>query len=451
MPRPDHTRTPIGRSAAGVVARLAKAGHRACFAGGAVRDMLLGRAYSDVDVATSARPAEVERLFPRAKAVGAAFGVMLVPWRRRGFEVATFRSEGRYSDGRHPDRVQFADERADALRRDFTCNALFYDPAKRRVLDLVGGRKDIARRLLRTVGRAEARFAEDHLRMLRAARFAAALGFRVSTATRRAVRKLAPRIKRISAERVREELARMLAPGGAVARRSFELVEDLGLLPHVLPGMEKLVGLDQPARFHPEGDCWEHTLTCLEGLPAGADFGFAMAVVLHDIGKGVTARRDPTGRMRFNEHAERGAELALALCRQLKMSTARCRLVEDLARQHMRFKDIPHMREGKLKRFLRAENFRRHLALHRIDCLASHGDLSVWRFARKKLRELPAEVLRPPRLLTGHDLLARGYRQGPLIGRILRALEEEQLEGRLASRRAALAWARRKFGPPGKS
>jgi poly(A) polymerase len=448
MPRPDHTLTPLGRSAAGVAARLAKAGHRAYFAGGAVRDMLLGARYGDVDIATAARPAQVKRVFPRAKAVGAAFGVMLVPYRRRHFEVATFRTEGKYSDGRHPDRVDFADERADVMRRDFTCNALFYDPATKKVLDLVGGRADISRRLLRTVGRPAERFAEDHLRMLRAARFAARLGFRVEPGTAAAVRRLAPRISRISAERIREELAKMLAPGGKVARRSLELVEQLGLLKHVLPGMERLIGLEQPARFHPEGDCWEHTLCCLELLPAGAEFGFAMAVLLHDLGKGVTARRDPTGRMRFNEHAERGAEMAEELCRRLRMAGAEIALVEELARGHMRFKDLPKMREGKLKRFLRAERFAEHLALHRIDCLASHGNLSVWRFARRKLREMPEEVLKPPRLLTGHDLLARGYRQGPIIGKILRGLEEEQLEGRLATRRAALVWVRREFGAP---
>jgi poly(A) polymerase len=445
MPRPDHTLTPAGRSAAGVVARLQKAGHRAYFAGGAVRDMILGRPPEDIDVATGARPEEVARLFPRARAVGAAFGVMLVPYRRRWFEVATFRTEGAYSDGRHPDRVEFADERADVRRRDFTCNALLYDPARGKVLDLVGGRADIRARLLRAVGDPARRFAEDHLRMLRAARFAARLDFAVEKRTAAAIRKLAPRIRGVSAERIREELAGMLAPGGEVARRSLELVAGLGLLKHVLPGMERLVGLEQPERFHPEGDCWEHTLACLALLPADAPPAFAAAVLLHDIGKGVTARRDPTGRMRFNEHAERGAELAAGLCRRLKMSNDQVALVEDLVGQHMRFKDLPAMRAGKLKRFLRGEHFGGHLALHRIDCLASHGDLSVWRFARRRLRELPEEVLRPPRLLTGHDLLALGYPQGPEIGRRLAELEEEQLEGRLVDRDAALRWARGKL------
>ncbi len=448
MPRPDHSLTPLGRSAAGVVARLTRAGHRAYFAGGAVRDMLLGRDYADVDIATGARPGEVKRLFPRAREVGAAFGVMLVPFRRRHFEVATFRVEGAYSDGRHPRHVDFADERADVSRRDFTCNALYYDPARRKVIDYVGGRADIRKRLLCTVGRPGARFAEDHLRMLRAARFAARLDFEIEEGAVRAVRRLSSKLMRISAERIREELARMLASGGCVARRSLELVEELGLLRYVLPGMERLVGLEQPVQFHPEGDCWQHTLGCLELLPPKADFGFAMAVLLHDIGKGVTAVKDSTGRMRFNDHAVRGAELAVELCRKLRMSSVQCALVEDLARQHMRFKDLPHMREGKLKRFLRTERFARHLALHRIDCLGSHRKLDIWRFARRKLRELPADVLRPPRLVTGHDLIARGYSPGPLIGRVLRALEEEQLEGRLKGRRAALAWVKKRFPKP---
>ncbi|MHC4914835.1 MAG: CCA tRNA nucleotidyltransferase [Planctomycetota bacterium] len=445
MPRPDHTRSPVGRLAARAVARLQRAGHRTLFVGGAVRDMILGRPYDDVDVATSARPEEVAAVFPRAKPVGAAFGVMLVPFARRSFEVATFRTEDDYRDGRHPAKVSFADERADARRRDFTCNALFYDPAKKRVIDLVKGRADIRKRLLRAVGRPGPRFAEDHLRMLRAARFAAALGFRVEKGTRAAARRLAPRIARISAERIREELSRMITADGRTARRSLELVLDLGLLKHVLPGMERLVGLEQPERFHPEGDCWVHTLCCLDLLPRRPSFGFALAVLLHDIGKGVTLSRDPDGRIRFNHHAERGVELAGELCARLKTSGRERELVEDLIAQHMRFKDLPNMREGKMRRFLRSERFGLHLAMHRIDCLASHGDLSVWRFARRKLRELPPEALRPPRLVTGNDLLEMGFRQGPLIGRVLRELEEEQLESRVNTRRAALAWVRRRF------
>ncbi len=446
MPRPDHTLTPLGRSAAGLVARLAKAGHRAYFAGGSVRDMILGREYGDVDIATAARPNEVRRLFPRAKAVGAAFGVMLVPYRRRHYEVATFRSEGHYSDGRHPDHVSFADEQADASRRDFTCNALFYDPATKKIIDHVCGRADIRARILRTVGKPSARFGEDHLRMLRAARLAARLSFKLEEDTARAVRRLAARIKRISAERIREELAKMLAPGGKVARRSLTLLHELGLLKHVLPGMEKLVGLEQPPQFHPEGDCWQHTLCCLELLPADAEFSFATAVLLHDIGKGVTAAKDSTGRMRFNEHAERGAEMAAELCRGLRLSNVDCKLIEDLTRQHMRFKDLPHMRPGKLKRFLRSDRFAQHLALHRLDCLGSHRDLSIWKFVRRKLRNMPTDTLRPKRLITGDDLLKCGYAEGPLVGSILAALEEEQLEGRLKSRKAAMAWIRRRFG-----
>jgi len=443
--RYDPAASPVGRAAAEVVARLQAAGFRAYFAGGAVRDALLGRPCQDVDIATSARPEEVARLFPRARAVGAAFGVMLVPRRGRQFEVATFRAEGRYSDGRHPDEVRFADERADVERRDFTCNALFYDPVRHKVIDLVGGRTDIRRKLLRTVGSPRARFGEDHLRMLRAARFAAALGFRIEPKTASAIRRLAPLVKKVSRERIREELAKMLAPGGAAARRGFELLLELGLLKQILPELTRLPGLEQPKQFHPEGDCWEHNQLALELLPAEADFALAMAVLLHDVGKGFTARRDRTGRMRFNRHAERGAAIAERICRRLALSNQEREAVVDLVAQHMRFKDLPRMRPGKLKRFLRSERFGLHLELHRIDCRASHGDLSNWRFARRKLREHPPEALRPARLLTGHDLLALGYPQGPAIGEILRAVEEEQLEGRLASREAALEWVRGSF------
>ncbi len=445
--RPDPAGTPAGRAAAGIVRRLQTAGFRAYFAGGAVRDALLGRPCQDVDIATSARPLDVKRLFPRAKAVGAAFGVMLVPRRRRRFEVATFRAEGRYSDGRHPDEVRFADEAADVARRDFTANALFYDPVRGRILDMVGGRADIRRRVLRTVGRPAGRFGEDYLRMLRAARFAAALGFRVEPRTAAAARRLAPLAKKVSRERVREELAKMLAPGGRAARRSFELLRELGLLREILPELEKLHGLEQPPQFHPEGDCWEHTLLALELLPEKAPAALAFAVLLHDVGKGVTARRDRTGRMRFNRHAERGARIAERICRRLALSNEEREAVVDLVAEHMRFKDLPDMRPGKLKRFLRSERFGLHLALHRIDCLASHGDLANWRFARRKLREHPPEELRPARLLTGHDLLALGYPQAPIMGEILRAVEEEQLEGRLATREAALEWVRRRYPP----
>ena len=445
MSQVDPAASPAGRSAAAVVRRLQAAGARAYFAGGAVRDALLGLAPQDVDIATSARPEEVARLFPGARAVGAAFGVMLVSRGRRRFEVATFRAEGRYSDGRHPDQVRFADERADVERRDFTANALLYDPVRRRVLDLVGGRADIRRRVLRTVGAPQRRFREDHLRLLRAARFAAALGFRIDPATARAARKLAPLVKKVSAERVREELSRMLSAGGRVARRSVELLRELGLVAQVLPELERLYDLPQPPEFHPEGDCWEHTLRSLALLRPGAEPALALAVLLHDAGKGVTARRDRAGRMRFNRHAERGARIAERIARRLALANAEREALVDLVAQHMRFKDLPRMRPAKLKRFLRSERFAQHLELHRLDCLASHGDLSVWRFARRKLRESPAEVLRPPRLVTGHDLLALGYPQGPIIGQILRALEEEQLEGRLAEREAALAWVRERF------
>jgi poly(A) polymerase len=438
----DHSLTAAGRSGAGLVARLQSAGHTAFFAGGAVRDMLLGREISDIDIATSARPDEVRRLFKNVKEVGAAFGVMLVSYRRRVFEVATFRTEGTYSDGRHPDSVSFANAESDAQRRDFTCNALFYDPGTGKIIDYVDGRADIKSGRLRAVGEAGTRFAEDHLRLLRAVRFAGCLNFEIASETRKALTKMSGRISGVSGERIRDEVIRMLQRGGSPARRCFELMQELGLLQHIFPELEKLVELAQPPQFHPEGDCWQHTLCCLEQLKKGANTNLALAVLFHDLGKGVTASTDPDGRIRFNRHATESARIVEKICDRLRTSNADRNLIEELVGWHMRFIDLPRMREAKLKRFLRNPNFKLHLELHRIDCLASHGNLDTWRFARRKNRLFSETDLTPRRLLSGEDLIKAGLPQGPLIGKLLAKLEIEQLENRINCRQQALLWLR---------
>ncbi|MCZ7643731.1 MAG: CCA tRNA nucleotidyltransferase [Planctomycetota bacterium] len=429
------------------VERLARAGHRALWAGGCVRDRLLGRVPKDYDVATSARPGEVQALFPRTHEVGASFGVVCVlepgppgegpPLQ---LEVATFRRDGAYADGRHPVAVEFSGEAEDARRRDFTVNGLFYDPLKDELLDYVNGRADLKARLVRAIGDPAARFEEDRLRLLRAVRFAAQLGFELEAGTFAALKAHAPGIGAIARERVREELTRMLA--GPDPRRAFELLKASGLLKAVLPEVDALAGVAQPPQFHPEGDVWTHTLMLL-GQLRDAPPSLAWAALLHDVGKPPTFA--VTDRIRFNEHEKVGAAMAEAILLRLRASNEFTARVVALVRQHMAFKDLPNMRAAKRVRFLRQPHFDEHLELHRIDCLASHGSLENWEFGRRELAALGEERLRPPRLLDGEDLKALGLPPGPRYKEILEAVEDLQLEGALTSREEALAHVRRTY------
>jgi len=428
--------------AVAVVRRLTEAGHRALFAGGCVRDTLLGRPAKDFDVATSAKPDEVRALFRRTLAVGAAFGVICVleekvPQERapRQIEVATFRSDGAYTDGRRPDSVQFTTEVEDVKRRDFTINGLLYDPLKDEVLDYVGGRDDLARKVVRAIGDANARFAEDRLRMLRAVRFAAAFGFELDSATRDAIRASASHVLQVSPERIREELVKMLT--GPRPRQAFELLESTGLLAAVLPEVAALKGVEQPPEFHPEGDVWTHTLLLL-GQLENASATLALGALLHDIGKPATFQK--ADRIRFNDHEKVGAALAEELLRRLKFSNDDLTRICALVKQHMTFKDVKQMRMATLKKFMRQPHFSEHLELHRLDCLACHKNLANYEFVKQKLGETAASQLRPKPLLSGDDLQALGFTPGPQLGKIIAALEEEQLEGRLDSPEAARAW-----------
>lgn len=430
--------------AASIVERLRGAGYSAWLVGGCVRDLLLGRTPQDYDVATSARPGEVTALFPKAQLVGAHFGVALVREDGVEVEVATFRSDRDYADGRRPEAVDFeTDPRQDVLRRDFTINGLLMDPATGETLDFVGGRADLEARRVRAIGDPEARFAEDHLRMLRAVRFAARLGFEIEPATFEAIRRLHGRIRLISAERVRDELARILTEGGA--RRGFELLEATGLLGEILPEAAALRGVEQPPEFHPEGDVWTHTLIMLETMREPS-LTLALGVLLHDAGKPRTFRR--ADRIRFDGHAEESARMAVEILTRLRFSNQEIRQVEALVANHLRFKDVRKMRESTLKRFLRLERFEEHLELHRLDCASSHRLFDNYEFVRQKLEELPAEEIRPRPLLTGDDLIAEGYTPGPAFGEMLRAAEDAQLEGRVRTREEALALMREQFPPP---
>lgn len=424
---------------------LREHGYSAYLAGGCVRDLVLGREPADYDVATSATPDEVMRVFPRTYAVGAQFGVVLVPVLRdsenrgRGnyaIEVATFRSDGVYSDGRHPDQVQFSSEaRLDVQRRDFTINGLLLDPMTQEILDYVGGRDDLKACIIRAIGAPHRRFAEDKLRMLRAVRFAARFGYAIERQTFTAIGELAGQIHQVSHERIRDEILKMLTEGHA--RRAFELLDETGLLAQVLPEIKKMQGVEQPPQFHPEGDVWVHTLMLLEGLPAGVSKTLALGVLLHDVGKPPTFRVAPD-RIRFDQHAEVGTRMAEEICHRFRMSNEETHQVCALVANHMRFGDVMKMKESTLKRFFRLPRFEEHLELHRLDCLSSHRDLSLYDFAREKFHTLPAQQIRPEPLIDGNDLIAAGYSPGPKFRDALTAVEDAQLEGTITSKEEAL-------------
>ncbi len=426
-----------------VVRRLRDRGFAAYWVGGCVRDLEMGRGPHDYDIATSARPSEVAALFEEMVLVGARFGVVVVAVGGHHYEVSTFRAEGPYLDGRRPSRVEFVDAQADVTRRDFTINGLLHDPLTATTLDYVGGRADIALQLVRTIGNPESRFGEDRLRMLRAIRLAAELEFAVEEQTCQAIRTHAAAIGEVSAERIRDELLRVLTSAGR--GRGMRLLHESGLLQVILPEVAATVGVPQPPEFHPEGDVFTHTVLALERLRDPSHI-LAMATLLHDIGKPPTFSR--SDRIRFSEHDAVGAEMAEAICRRLRLSGHETERIVALVRDHLRIKDLPKMRAAKAKRFLRQPDVADHLELHRADCLASHGDLSVYTWATAALAEVAAQPADHPRLVTGDDLLALGYRPGPQFKTILDYVEDARLEGRVASREAALALIRQAFPPP---
>lgn len=423
-------------AAESIVARLRGSGYDAYFAGGCVRDLILGIAPSDFDVATSAHPDAVLQMFPRTFAVGAHFGVILVADELDGqeivTEVATFRSDLGYSDGRRPEAVRFSESaEEDVLRRDFTINGMLLDPPTGEVLDYVGGRADIAAKLIRAIGDPVVRFDEDKLRMLRAVRFAARFDFEIEARTETAIRQHAVDIRQVSSERIRDELTRMLIEGRA--RRAFELLDRTHLLKVVLPEIDRLHGVEQPAEFHPEGDVWTHTMMLLEQLPAGVSPTLAWGALLHDVGKPATFSAGP-GRIRFNGHVEVGVRIAEDIGRRLRFSNDESEQIAALVENHMRFGDVARMKASTLKRFFRLREFPEHLALHRMDCLASHGGLELYDFARTKFEETPQEEIRPALLLTGRDLIDAGYTPGPEFKRLLALAEDAQLEGRIRTK-----------------
>ncbi len=434
----------LEQGARDVCATLRAAGFRALFAGGCVRDRLLGDTPKDYDIATDALPEQVEACFPKTFTVGAAFGVVLVVQGALRYEVATFRKDGPYLDGRRPSRVDFVDEIEDARRRDFTINALFYDPATEQVLDYVDGTSDLERKIVRCVGTPSARFGEDHLRLLRAVRFAARLDFEVERKTRESIAAHATDITKTSAERIRDELVRMLTEGYAL--RSLQLLDETGLLSQVLPEITAMKGVEQPPQFHPEGDVFVHTLLLMKHLPSPCTATLAFGALLHDVGKPATQTFED--RIRFNQHDKVGAEMARQICRRLRLSNEETDLITWHVAQHMRLAAIPQMKESKRKRFVRHEGFEELLEIGRLDCLASFGNLDTIDWIEDYLATVPDDALRPQRLIDGRALIAMGYRPSPKFKNFFRELEDHQLDGRISTREAAETFAQDYFGDP---
>jgi poly(A) polymerase len=437
------TKSPMEQPARRVIERLRQAGHVAYFAGGCVRDILRGETPKDFDVATDARPEVVQKLFPRTYAVGAHFGVIVVLEDAFQFEVATFRADDAYIDGRRPVSVHFASPEEDAKRRDFTINGMFYDAEKEQVIDYVEGRRDLDGKRIRAIGNPAERFAEDRLRMLRSVRFATVLGFEIDAMTWDALTANASEITRISAERIREELVRIFLSSNRV--RGWDLLDQSGLMRAIFPELEAMKGCAQPEQFHPEGDVFQHTRLMLTLLPSTVSVPLVFSVLLHDVAKPVTASVDETGRIRFNGHDRIGAEMTDQIMERLRFSRAEIVATAEMVRQHMVFKDVPNMRVAKLKRFMARPTFSEELELHRVDCASSHQMLDNYEFLVRKGEEFANEPMIPPPLVKGDDLIAMGLKPGPKIGEILEAVQTRQLEGTFADRDAALAWVKEEY------
>jgi tRNA nucleotidyltransferase/poly(A) polymerase len=443
-----HNRNMTAREMANSICKtLRGSGYQALLVGGCVRDLLLGREPADYDVTTDATPEQVMALFPESVAVGARFGVILIPHDGFRVEVATFRSDAGYSDGRHPDSVVYSKTpQEDVQRRDFTINGLLMRHESGEVLDYVGGQADLQAKTIRAIGEPDRRFTEDKLRMMRAVRFAARFGFEIEAETFRAIRRHVAEIHQVSPERLREELTKMLTEGAA--RQAFELLDETWLLQQVLPEIGAMKGVEQPPQFHPEGDVWIHTLMMLEGLPAGSPATLAWGVLLHDVGKPPTfqSATETGDRIRFNNHVGVGVRMAEAICGRLRFSNEDTEQILALVDNHMKFGGVEDMRAATLKKFVRQPRFEEHLVLHRLDCLSSHRNLESYEFVKRFIERTPPEQVRPERLLTGDDLQEMGFRPSPLFSQILQALEDAQLEGQIRNREEATKYVMAEYG-----
>lgn len=436
---------PQKEKAIAIIKRLRQEGYESYLAGGCVRDMLLRKPPQDYDITTNAKPDDIARIFPKTIPVGAQFGVMLVIIEGQAFEVATFRHDGPYLDGRRPAHVRYGSLQEDIVRRDFTINGMVYDPIGDRVIDNVGGQRDLENKLVRAIGSPRARFEEDRLRILRAVRFAASLGFAVESETFRAICDLAPGIGQISWERIGDEITRILTEGGAKA--GFDLLDQTGLLKILLPEIDALKGVEQSPDYHPEGDVFTHTLLTLGHLDSPSET-LAYGCLFHDVGKPLCIRREGE-RLTFYGHTEKGAEMAEQALKRLKRSRTTWERVSYLVRNHLRHTQAPKMRLSTLKRFLGEEGIEELLELTRIDALSANGDLQYYRFCQQKLAELKQEEIHPEPLLRGRDLIAMGFSPGPNFHDILKEIEEAQLAGELSSREQAIDWVNKRYGNRG--
>jgi poly(A) polymerase len=432
---------PAREAAAELAARLKSAGHEALFAGGCVRDRLLGHEPKDYDIATSATPAQVIAMFPGSNEVGAHFGVVIAKHGGHHVEIATFRTDGSYRDGRRPESVTFSTPEEDAKRRDFSINGLFEDPATGGIIDYVGGLADLKAGVIRAIGEPAARFNEDGLRLLRCVRFASRLGFAIEPATDAALRECAPLLDRISPERIRDEFSRILTTPRR--REGVQHLVDTGLIRHFLPELLDTIGCDQPPEWHPEGDVFIHTMIMLGMLADDAPIELCLATLLHDIAKPPTRTIDEDGRIRFNGHDALGAEMAATILRRLRYPNQVVADVTAMVARHMQFMHVQKMRTAKLKRFMAEPTFPMEMELHRVDCGSSNGFTENYDFIRDKEAEFAAEPLIPLPLVTGRDLIDLGMKPGPRFREILEAIQIEQLEGRLQEREAALIYMRR--------
>jgi len=431
----------LRKNAEGIVRTLTEKGYKAYFAGGCVRDMIMSIEPKDYDITTNAKPEEIKRLFKRTILVGAKFGVIVVVKDGINYEVATFRSEIGYKDGRHPDKVIFTDEKEDVKRRDFTINGLLFDPLKNRIIDYVGGKDDINNKIIRTIGNPFERFNEDKLRMMRAVRLAVGFGFDIEENTFNAVKCEGFEISEISKERIRDELVKILTEGAA--GRGIKLLDKAGMLKVILPEIADMKGVEQPKDFHPEGDVFTHTVLMLD-LMENPSVELAMGALLHDVGKPKTF--EVKDRIRFNEHTDVGIKLANDICKRLRFTNKEIEHILNLIKNHLKFKDVINMKKSTLKRFLSMEKFEEHLELHRLDCLASHKNLANWEYCRKMMKEITIEEAKPERLINGNDLINAGFTPGPLFKEILNYIEDEQLEGRIKDNNEAMNLVIQKFG-----
>ena len=424
-----------------IVKKLREKGFDAYFAGGAVRDALLKRQIKDIDIATNATPEEVKRIFSKTIDVGAKFGVTVVVLNGINYEVTTFRAEGGYSDGRHPDYIYFTCPLQDASRRDFTINGLYYDPISEKIIDYVGGIEDLKKGIIKTIGSPLKRFEEDKLRMLRAIRFSTTLGFEIEEYTFETIKRFSPQILNVSKERIRDELVKTLTVVNG--DRGLQLLKKSNLLSFILPQVSSMIGILQPENFHPEGDVFTHTLIMFRKARYPLSISLAFGILFHDIAKPITFRiRD---RIRFNNHAHLGAKLSNEILKDLKFSNKIVEDVSTLVKNHLKFMSVTKMKLSTLKKFLSMENFNEHLELHRLDCLASHGNLDNYNFCVEKLKDFPQDILKPPQLISGKDLINMGFSPSPLFGKILKEIEALQLEEKIKNRNEAIKYIKEKY------